>query len=297
MVLWHAHRGKTKSQDIDGDAESIQARAEQGDIGAEYKLGNMYGAGSGVPKDYVLALRWYRAAAEKGDSKSEYGVGYLYDAGKGVPQDFSEALRWYQRAADQNNPRAQCAIAAMFYDGRGVKRDWTEAAHWYRRSAENGFSRAQYDLGYMYYYGQGLTQDRVEATRWFREALEQNDDKARQALSYKLTTLRIVSLVFQTLFGSVLAFSPFSFNIWEPNEVPRDVRSWLSLCIGWAVLVDAGMGWWGYTHYLLWSWTYGTTAFILSKIVLNIAICVLLPIFVLRRNLPAKSLPQEVPPE
>lgn len=276
IVLWHGYKTTTQSQDRDGDVNAIRAKAELGDVQAEFRLGSIYGSGNGAPKDYSLALRWYLAAAEKGDSKSEYGVGYLYNTGKGVQQNFSEALRWYQKAADQNNPRAQDAIGDAFYDGKGVERDWTKAALWYRRAAENGLPQAQYDLGYMLYYGQGLTQNRSGAIRWFREALKRGDERTREWLGYKLTTARMVFLVIQTLFGMALAFRPWSMNIWEPNRDPRNTSAWVSISAGWTCLIDAGIGWWGYTHNLFWNWSYGWTGFMLCKAILNVIVGILL---------------------
>jgi TPR repeat protein len=40
--------------------------AELGHPGAQYKLGAMYGAGKGVPRDYATAVKWLRKAAERG---------------------------------------------------------------------------------------------------------------------------------------------------------------------------------------------------------------------------------------
>ena len=39
------------------------------------------------------------------------------------------------------------------------------------------------------------------------------------------------------------------------------------------------MGWWGYTHNLLWSHAYGVTVFILAKSMLNIVVMVLILLF------------------
>ncbi len=288
-VSWHIYRAKARLQEANNEMMETRALAEKGDAGAEYRLGSMYGVGRGVTKDYAAALHWYRVAAEKGDPRAEYGVGYMYDTGTGVQKDASEAVSWYQRAADQNDRKAQYALAAMYYDGRGVKPDWTAAAFWYRRAAENGLPRAQYDLGYMYYYGQGLKQDQSEAKRWFREALKHGDENAREWLGYKLTTVRIVFLVIQTLFGMALAFRPWSFNVWEPSDSPRDFLAWFSLATGWVCLTAAAMGWWGYTHNLLWSYTYGMTGFILAKSTLNIVAMVLILVFAyLQKNASSK---------
>ena len=73
----------------------------------------------------------------------------------------------------------------------------------------------------MYYYGQGLKQDRAVAMQWFREALKQEDENAREWVGYKLTTVRIVCLVFQTLFGIALAFALVLQHLGTERESPR----------------------------------------------------------------------------
>lgn len=49
--------------------------AEQGDSGAQYRLGRMYDNGSGVEKDEKQAVIWYRKAAEQGNSDAQYNLG------------------------------------------------------------------------------------------------------------------------------------------------------------------------------------------------------------------------------
>jgi len=46
------------------DVEALRAKAEQGDVSAQFNLGVMYDDGEGVPQDYAEAIRWYRVAAE-----------------------------------------------------------------------------------------------------------------------------------------------------------------------------------------------------------------------------------------
>jgi hypothetical protein len=281
-LFWNGYRAKADARKDAEDLRSTRARAEQGDVAAQFRLALMYHQGILVPENDAEELRWLLKAATQGDAKSEYAIGYMYDTGQGVQQNPAEALSWYEKAADQGDRRAQLAIGSLHYDGRGVQQDRPQAAVWYRRAADRGLPRAQYDLGYMYYYGQGVKQDRVEANRWFRQALEHGDEHARQALGFKLTMRRIAFLVLQSLLGFALAFRPLSLNIWERNERPRDFRAWLSIVVGLACLIDAAMGWWGYTHNLFWSWTYGTTGFMLFKAILNVVVCVLLLVLVLK---------------
>ena len=69
----------TLAEDKPATPEKIKAAAESGDRNAQYQLGNMYGSGQGVSKDYVEAAKWYRKAAEQGVAKAQLGLGVMYD--------------------------------------------------------------------------------------------------------------------------------------------------------------------------------------------------------------------------
>ena len=57
--------------------------------------------GSGLPKDYGEAIRWFRKAADQEYPKAEFNLGQMYHQGEGVIKDYAEARRWLQKAADQ----------------------------------------------------------------------------------------------------------------------------------------------------------------------------------------------------
>ncbi len=48
------------------EIDKLQAMAEQGDTKAQNKLGSMYFTGSGVPRDYKMAAKWYHLSAAQG---------------------------------------------------------------------------------------------------------------------------------------------------------------------------------------------------------------------------------------
>ena len=52
------------------ELDVIRAAAEQGDAGAQLKLGNTYAAGIGVDEDQCAAVEWHRKAAEQGNGAS-----------------------------------------------------------------------------------------------------------------------------------------------------------------------------------------------------------------------------------
>ena len=80
--------------------------ADQGNATAQYRLGQLYDAGSGVTQDYVQALRWYRLAAEQGIAAAQFGLGTMYENGHSVPQNFVLAHMWFNLSASQGNKEA-----------------------------------------------------------------------------------------------------------------------------------------------------------------------------------------------
>lgn len=86
-----------------GDYETalreFQPLAEQGNISAQFNLGQMYRRRQGVPQDDKTAVKWYRLAAEQGDANAQSNLGAMYTNGKGVLQDYVRALMWYNIAS------------------------------------------------------------------------------------------------------------------------------------------------------------------------------------------------------
>jgi TPR repeat protein len=104
--------------------------AENGNIIAQYRLGNMYAEGKGVARDGKAALMWFQRAAEKGDAGSQYNVGVSYASGAGTTQNDAEAAKWFRRAADQGMAFAQLNLGLLYAAGRGVPQDNVEAMTW-----------------------------------------------------------------------------------------------------------------------------------------------------------------------
>lgn len=108
--------------------------AERGNVSAQYKLGEHYENGVGVPKDYREAYRWYRKAGEAGDRYAEFKVGWFLQKGMGVRHSSREAARWYQRAADQGNPWGYHMLGFMLADGDGLAVNKPLAIEYFERS-------------------------------------------------------------------------------------------------------------------------------------------------------------------
>jgi TPR repeat protein len=120
--------------------------AEQGDAQAQYKLGDLYESGYGVPKNLAAALEWYTKAANHGNSLAQDRLGHIYDEGIGVPRNSTAAIEWYKKAAEQGEDLDQYKLGQIYSDGREVPKDIAEAIMWYRKAAERGFGAATYQL-------------------------------------------------------------------------------------------------------------------------------------------------------
>ena len=89
----------------------IQQAAAQGDAQAQYRLGNMYAKGVGVPKDFAEAMTWLRKAAIQDHSGAQLTLGMLLllkcmVTKEGVEDALAESQKWLYRAEAQGLPEA-----------------------------------------------------------------------------------------------------------------------------------------------------------------------------------------------
>jgi len=81
--------------------------------------------------------KWWRKAAEQGHATSQFKLGEMYWVGEGVPKDYKEAFKWFQMAAGQGNASAQYNLGVMYGKGQGVPRDYVLAYMWNNLSNSN----------------------------------------------------------------------------------------------------------------------------------------------------------------
>lgn len=117
--------------------------------------------------DYATVLRLTRPLADEGDVRAQSLLALIYYRGHGVPRDDIVAAKWFRRAADQGDGVAQFHLGLMHFEGKGVPKDYAEAAKWYRLAADRGNPEAQYNLGVIYASGEARETDSVSAYMWF----------------------------------------------------------------------------------------------------------------------------------
>lgn len=126
-------------------AGSLESKANEGDMDAQFQLGiqNLYG--TGMPKDPAKAAEWFSKAADQGHVPSIRELGILKASGEGVEPDPKEGARLLGIASDELDPNAMYHLGLMFEKGIGVDADPQKAVRLLAYSAALGFPGADID--------------------------------------------------------------------------------------------------------------------------------------------------------
>jgi TPR repeat protein len=185
-----------------------QKAAEQGDVYAAARLGDLYLHGNGIQHSGAEAFAWYNRAAQRGLPYAQYKLGNLYRDGIGTHKDLQLARKWYERAANGGCVHAASALAELYRGWHGGAINLNQAIYWYQRAAglgcqdavlqmsilmtekpqhslqfargfsnledlaREGNSEASYALGNIYYEGRGVRQSYTRAISYYKQAAD-----------------------------------------------------------------------------------------------------------------------------
>lgn len=135
--------------------------AENGQVGARWKLARMYAEGDGVARNDYEAFKFFTAVAQQEVRPGSRDESYISDAlvaigrylktgipGSPVKADPVAAQEYFMRAAaTYRNAAAQYELGRMFLTGEGGTRNVRHAARWLQLAAEKGHAAAQATLG------------------------------------------------------------------------------------------------------------------------------------------------------
>ena len=86
----------------------------------------------------VAALKELKPLARQGDLVAQYTLGQMYEKGHGVLQDKRMAIKFFRSTAEQGFPRGQTHLGLMYLKGWGVIKDPIYAHMWLNIGASNG---------------------------------------------------------------------------------------------------------------------------------------------------------------
>jgi TPR repeat protein len=93
--------------------EALTAKAESGDVEAQYEMGWRHALGMEVDLDDDIAVEWLEKAADGGHMLAQNNMGARYYTGDGVDQDHKVAYRFFFQAADQGDRKASKNLDAV----------------------------------------------------------------------------------------------------------------------------------------------------------------------------------------
>ena len=96
----------TEHEDTEFNLAALEAKAEEGDLEAQYEMGWRHAIGMDVELDDDVAVEWLHRAAESGHSLAQNNLGARYYSGDGVDLDLKQAYRHFFKAANQGDRKA-----------------------------------------------------------------------------------------------------------------------------------------------------------------------------------------------
>jgi TPR repeat protein len=125
-------------------------------------------------EDLEAAVRLMKASADSGYAMASYALGtwYLFGKGSEISIDPVMATRYLESAADANIPDALYDLAVCYSEGEGVEKNDRVAFELYLRAALRGDAQSVNAVGTCYFYGIGVDEDRRVAKIWHDRAQE-----------------------------------------------------------------------------------------------------------------------------
>jgi TPR repeat protein len=155
--------------------------ATQGHSLAQTTLGCGFLSGTHMARNDVEAVRWFTEAANQGQPWGQYELGRCLRKGVGTARNDREAVRWFTEAA-KGNPSAQYALEMCLKNGIGIAKNEAEAVHWFTLAANQGLTWAQYELGVYLRYGIGAPHDIEKAIHWFTQSAAKGNRRSMSHL-------------------------------------------------------------------------------------------------------------------
>ena len=86
--------------------ETLEAKAEAGEVEAQYEMGWRHALGMEMDMDDEIAIPWLEKAAAAGHMLAQNNMGARYYTGDGVDRDLMQAYRLFFLAANQGDRKA-----------------------------------------------------------------------------------------------------------------------------------------------------------------------------------------------
>ena len=199
----------------DDAVESMRELAENGDIHAQYFMGELYRDGPLLPPDWVMARYWFDKAAKQGYVAAQYALGKLYLSDDASVHDPELGIQWLEYAAYNGNHDASYRLGKEYLKGESVRRDTRKAIDHIYTSAQAGNLHAQYLLGKLLLQGKAVERDKEAGIQWLSQAAEQGHSYAQCLLERQSASTA------PEVFLAVTRLLHHMANIFQDNSLPQ----------------------------------------------------------------------------
>ena len=199
----------------DDAVESMRELAENGDIHAQYFMGELYRDGPLLPPDWVMARYWFDKAAKQGYAAAQYALGKLYLSDDASVHDPELGIQWLEYAAYNGNHDASYRLGKEYLKGESVRRDTRKAMDHIYTSAQAGNLHAQYRLGQLLLQGKVVERDKEAGIQWLSQAVEQGHSYAQCLLERQSASTA------PEVFLAVTRLLHHMANIFQDNSLPQ----------------------------------------------------------------------------
>ena len=199
----------------DDAVESMRELAENGDIHAQYFMGELYRDGPLLPPDWVMARYWFDKAAKQGYVAAQYALGKLYLSDDASVHDPELGIQWLEYAAYNGNHDASYRLGKEYLKGESVRRDTRKAMDHIYTSAQAGNLHAQYLLGKLLLQGKAVERDKEAGIQWLSQAAEQGHSYAQCLLERQSASTA------PEVFLAVTRLLHHMANIFQDNPLPQ----------------------------------------------------------------------------
>ena len=207
--------GYSSLAERDDAVESMRELAENGDIHAQYFMGELYRDGPLLPPDWVMARYWFDKAAKQGYVAAQYALGKLYLSDDASVHDPELGIQWLEYAAYNGNHDASYRLGKEYLKGESVRRDTRKAMDHIYTSAQAGNLHAQYLLGKLLLQGKAVERDKEAGIQWLSQAAEQGHSYAQCLLERQSASTA------PEVFLAVTRLLHHMANIFQDNSLPQ----------------------------------------------------------------------------
>ncbi len=175
-------------QNVPRGIRILEKVADKDHSGAIYNIGKVFKMGYNIKQNHIFATEWFKRGAHLGNVDSMFEYADSLEKGFGVMKDPKQSIFWFENAAMQGHVEAafRAGLSHLFLSVLNEKEFTVEqGVKWLDMSANSGFIDAQLRLGDIYYEGRhNVDKNYVLAEKYYSMAAAQNEQIAYKKLSF-----------------------------------------------------------------------------------------------------------------